>query len=161
VIYFLNGCSTQYYEPRVGKLPCTSWKANGFEVIVHAQNCCDCRCFLMVISRAARKYHRSNVPAWSPTRQGIPIVGTFHQLHPDHQRGSADLLDMHDCTLRLVAENTLRFQRVPANVVSMRAHTQIWEFSLHPTRAALTMFPCQYRVIAWASRPRVLGLIPD
>lgn len=39
VVYF-HGCSTQYYEPRVGRAAVHVLEANGFDLIVPPQNCC-------------------------------------------------------------------------------------------------------------------------
>ena len=39
VVYF-HGCSTQYYEPRIGKAAVQVLELNGFEVIIPKQNCC-------------------------------------------------------------------------------------------------------------------------
>src|SRR5512145_124828 len=76
VAYF-HGCSTQYYEPRVGKAAVHVLEALGFEVIVPRQNCCGLPLLSNGEFPAAKKYHESNVRSLAEyARRGIPIVGT-------------------------------------------------------------------------------------
>src|SRR3972149_4892303 len=58
VVYF-HGCSTQYYEPRVGKAAVRVLEANGYEVIVPPQNCCGLPLLSNGEFPASRPYHSS------------------------------------------------------------------------------------------------------
>ncbi len=60
VVYF-HGCSTQYYEPRVGQAAVQVLELNGFEVIVPPQNCCSLPLLSNGEFPAARRYHQSNI----------------------------------------------------------------------------------------------------
>lgn len=106
VVYF-HGCSTQYYEPRVGKATIYVLEANGCEVIVPRQNCCGLPLLSNGEFHAARKYHESNVRNLvGYAHQGIPIVGTSTSCTLTLKEEAPDLLDMHDEDTRLVAKNT-------------------------------------------------------
>src|SRR4030043_1845093 len=75
VVYF-HGCSTQYYEPRVGRAAIRVLEANGFEVIVPPQNCCGLPLLSNGEFQAARKYHKNNVRSLVKyVREGIPMFG--------------------------------------------------------------------------------------
>jgi glycerol-3-phosphate dehydrogenase subunit C len=80
VVYF-HGCSTQYYEPRVGRAAVRVLEANGFEVIVPPQNCCG----LPLLSNGEFPAARPGgvCPAGHPDRRHL------HELHPHAQRRSA------------------------------------------------------------------------
>jgi len=106
VLYF-HGCSTQYYEPWVGKAAIAVLEHNGFEVIIPEQNCCG----LPLISQGdfdgARRYAYSNLRKLVPwVRQGYRIVGTSTSciltLKHDYRR----ILNVQDEDARLVAEAT-------------------------------------------------------
>ncbi len=63
VVYFY-GCSTEYYEPRIGQAAVHVLEANGFEVIVPPQNCCGLPLLSNGEFDAARKYHENNIVIW-------------------------------------------------------------------------------------------------
>ena len=106
VVYF-HGCSTQYYEPRVGRAAVYVLEANGFEVIVPPQNCCGLPLLSNGEFPAARRYHESNVRNLAPyARQGIPIVGTSTSCTLTLKEEAPELLDMHDADTELVARMT-------------------------------------------------------
>ena len=109
VVYF-HGCSTQYYEPRVGRAAVGVLEANGFEVIIPPQNCCGLPLLSNGEFKAARQYHENNVRSLvAYARQGIPIVGTSTSCTLTLKEEAPELLDMHDADTRLVAENTYDF----------------------------------------------------
>ena len=109
VVYF-HGCSTQYYEPRVGRAAVQILEKNGFEVIVPHQNCCGLPLLSNGEFAAARRYHQSNVDSLVKyARQGIPIVGTSTSCTLTLKEEAPDLLDMHDKDTELVARNTFDF----------------------------------------------------
>jgi glycerol-3-phosphate dehydrogenase subunit C len=106
VVYF-HGCSTNYYEPRVGQAAVQVLERNGFEVILAEQGCCG----LPLLSNGAfadgRTYHRRNVARLAPyARRGIPIVGTSTSCTLTLKEEAPELLGMHDEETRLVASDT-------------------------------------------------------
>lgn len=106
VVYF-HGCSTQYYEPRVGRAAVRVLEANGFEVIVPKQNCCGLPLLSNGEFPAARRYHTSNVAQLIDyAKQGIPIVGTSTSCTLTLKEEAPELLDMYDEDTLLVARNT-------------------------------------------------------
>lgn len=158
VVYF-HGCSTQYYEPRVGKAAVKVLEANGFEVIVPPQNCCGLPLLSNGEFRAARKYHQSNVRRLvNYARLGIPIVGTSTSCILTLKEEAPDLLDMHDEATRLVAENTYDF-----NEFLLKLYNEgMLNLDLRPVGLDLPYhIPCQYRAHR-LGKPglEVLGLIP-
>jgi glycerol-3-phosphate dehydrogenase subunit C len=158
VVYF-HGCSTQYYEPRVGKAAVRVLEANGFEVIVPRQNCCGLPLLSNGEFRAARKYHQSNVRSLVEyTRQGIPIVGTSTSCTLTLKEEAPELLDMHDENTRLVAENVFDFNEFLMKLYDEGTLNQ--NFQPIPLELPYHV-PCQYRAHR-LGKPglEVLGLIP-
>lgn len=106
VVYF-HGCSTEYYEPRVGQAAIYVLEANGFEVIIPPQNCCGLPLLSNGEFKAARSYHQNNVRSLSRyAKQGIPIVGTSTSCTLTLKEEAPELLDMYDDDTHLVAANT-------------------------------------------------------
>jgi glycerol-3-phosphate dehydrogenase subunit C len=106
VVYF-HGCSTEYYEPRIGQAAIFVLEACGFEVIVPPQNCCGLPLLSNGEFAAARRYHTSNVHHLLPyARQGIPIVGTSTSCTLTLKEEAPELLDMYDPDTSLVAQQT-------------------------------------------------------
>ncbi|MDW8100192.1 MAG: anaerobic glycerol-3-phosphate dehydrogenase subunit C [Anaerolineae bacterium] len=106
ILYF-HGCSTQYYEPRVGKAAVAVLERNGFEVVLPDQNCCG----LPILSQGdfdgARRYGHSNLRKLAPwVRQGYLIVGTSTSCTLTLKHDYRAILDMDDEEARLVAEHT-------------------------------------------------------
>ena len=106
VVYF-HGCSTNYYEPRVGKAAVEVLERNGFEVILAKQGCCGLPLLSNGAFKDARGYHEYNLAQLLPyAQQGIPIVGTSTSCTLTLKEEAPELLGMHDTAARLVAENT-------------------------------------------------------
>jgi len=159
VVYF-HGCSTQFYEPRVGRAAVRVLEANGFEVIVPPQNCCGLPLLSNGEFTAARRYHTSNVHNLSGyVRQGIPIVGTSTSCTLTLKEEAPELLDMYDPDTQLVAENTYDFNEF------------LWQLLIEGTLRLdfrpipLTLgyhIPCQYRAHR-IGKPgmQLLSLIPE
>jgi len=106
VVYF-HGCSTNYYEPRVGKAAVEVLERNGFEVILAKQGCCGLPLLSNGAFKEARGYHEYNLGQLLPYAQrGIPIVGTSTSCTLTLKEEAPELLGMHDTAARLVAENT-------------------------------------------------------
>lgn len=106
VVYF-HGCSTNYYEPHVGRAAVAVLEHNGFEVIVPPQNCCGLPMLSNGEFGAARRYHESNIAALLPyARQGYPIIGTSTSCTLTLKEEAPELLGLHDEDARLIAEQT-------------------------------------------------------
>jgi glycerol-3-phosphate dehydrogenase subunit C len=159
VVYF-HGCSTQYYEPRIGKAAIQILEKNGFEVIVPRQNCCGLPLLSNGEFAAARRYHRSNVESLVKyARQGIPIVGTSTSCTLTLKEEAPDLLDMHDEDTELVAQSTYDFNEF----ILMLLEESSLNLELQPIPLKLPYHvPCQYRAHR-LGRPgaEVLDLIPQ
>ncbi len=106
VVYF-HGCSTNYYEPRVGQALVAVLEHNGIEVIVPEQNCCGLPMLSNGEFDAARRYHEGNVSKLIKyVRQGYDIVGTSTSCTLTLKDEAPELLDMMDEDTRLVAQHT-------------------------------------------------------
>jgi glycerol-3-phosphate dehydrogenase subunit C len=109
-VVFFHGCSTNYYEPRVGKAAVAVLEHNGIEVLVPAQNCCGLPLLSNGEFDAARLYHQSNVRKLAPlVKAGYDIVGTSTSCTLTLKEEAPELLDMYDADTRLVAEHTFDF----------------------------------------------------
>ncbi len=159
VVYF-HGCSTQYYEPRVGRAAVHVLEANGFEVIVPPQNCCGLPLLSNGEFAAARRYHQSNVRHLVDyAKQGIPIVGTSTSCTLTLKEEAPELLDMFDEDTQLVARNTYdinEFLLVLLGEGSLQT-------DLKPIPLTLSYHaPCQYRAHRLGKLAlEVLDLIPS
>ncbi|OGO13809.1 MAG: sn-glycerol-3-phosphate dehydrogenase subunit C [Chloroflexi bacterium RBG_16_47_49] len=158
VVYF-HGCSTQYYEPRVGRAAIHVLEANGFEVIVPRQNCCGLPLLSNGEFGAARKYHANNVKSLvNYARQGVPIVGTSTSCTLTLKEEAPDLLEMHDMDARLVAECTYDFNEF----LSLLLDEGSLNLNFNPIPLTLGYhIPCQYRSHRIGNPGRqILNLIP-
>jgi glycerol-3-phosphate dehydrogenase subunit C len=142
-VAFFHGCSTQYYEPRIGRAAVRVLEANGFEVIIPRQNCCGLPLLSNGEFTAARRYHQSNVRHMVEyPRQGIPIVGTSTSCTLTLKEEAPDLLDMHDEDTRLVAEGTYDFNEFLVKL--LEEGTLRTDFQPIPLNLGYHV-PCQYR----------------
>jgi len=159
VVYF-HGCSTQYYEPRVGRAAVQVLEANGFEVIVPPQNCCGLPLLSNGEFKAARRYHQTNVRHLAPyARKGIPIIGTSTSCTLTLKEEAPELLDMTDEDTLLVAENVYDFNEYLLMLYQ--------EGKLNTSFQSIPItlgyhIPCQYRAHR-IGKPglEILELIPD
>lgn len=158
VVYF-HGCSTQFYEPRVGRAAVRVLEANGFEVISPPQNCCGLPLLSNGEFPAARQLHTHNVRNMVEyARQGIPIVGTSTSCTLTLKEEAPELLEMHDPDTRLVAQNTFDFNEFLLLLLE-RGELRL---DLQPIPLNLPYHaPCQYRAHG-LGRPavEVMDLIP-
>jgi glycerol-3-phosphate dehydrogenase subunit C len=142
VVYF-HGCSTQYYEPRIGRAAVRVLEANGFEVIVPKQNCCGLPLLSNGEFKAARRYHESNVRSLvAYARLGIPIVGASTSCTLTLKEEAPELLDMYDEDTLLVAKHTYDFNEFLLELLEEGTLNQ--EFRPIPHRLGYHI-PCQYR----------------
>jgi len=158
VVYF-HGCSTQFYEPRVGRAAINVLEANGFEVIIPPQNCCGLPLLSNGEFPAARQFHENNVRHLVEyARQGIPIVGTSTSCTLTLKEEAPELLDMYDADSMLVAEQVYDFNEFILKLIDEGTLDR----DLQPIALDLPYHaPCQYRAHR-LGRPavEVMDLIP-
>lgn len=159
VVYF-HGCSTQYYEPRVGRAAVQVLEANGFEVIIPSQNCCGLPLLSNGEFRAAHKYHENNVRSLAKyARLGIPIVGTSTSCTLTLKEEAPELLDMHDEDTQLIARSTYDFNEF----LLLLNNEGTLNINFLPISLRLGYhIPCQYRAHR-IGKPgiQLLNLIPE
>lgn len=156
VVYF-HGCSTEYYEPRIGKAAVHVLEKLGFEVIVPQQNCCGLPLLSNGEFTAARKYHENNVRSLVQYAQrGIPIIGTSTSCTLTLKEEAPELLDMEDKDTHLVAKSTFDFNEFVLPILQIKPPA----FKHLPFRLPYHI-PCQYRAHR-LGKPglEVLDLIP-
>jgi glycerol-3-phosphate dehydrogenase subunit C len=159
VVYF-HGCSTQYYEPRVGRAFVHVLEANGFEVIIPPQNCCGLPLLSNGEFAAARRYHTSNVRHLvGYAKHGIPIVGTSTSCTLTLKEEAPELLDMHDEDTRLVARQIFDANEFLLDLLAEgRLRTDFKSIPLTLGYHA----PCQYRAHRLGKLALdILDLVPD
>ena len=106
VAYF-TGCSTAWYEARVGRAAVGVLEKLGFRVLVPEQNCCGLPLLSNGEFPAARKYHRRNVEKLiGLAERGIPIVGTSTSCTLTLKEEAPELLDAHAPDETAVAAST-------------------------------------------------------
>ena len=159
VVYF-HGCSTQYYEPRIGRAAVRVLEALGFEVLIPRQNCCGLPLLSNGEFSAAKKLHRQNVNNLVDyARQGIPIIGTSTSCTLTLKEEAPELLDMHDEATTIVARQTFDFNEF---VLALFENGQL-ENKFNPITLRLPYHvPCQYKAHR-LGRPglELLGLVPE
>ena len=159
VVYF-HGCSTQYYEPRVGRAAVNVLEANGFEVIVPPQNCCGLPLLSNGEFTAARRYHSSNVRKLVDfARKGIPIVGTSTSCTLTLKEEAPELLDMYDEDTMLVARQTYDLNEF----LLLLLDDDRLNLEMRPVPLNLPYHvPCQYRAHRIGNPGvEILNLIPE
>ncbi len=159
IVYF-HGCSTQYYEPRVGRAAVHVLEANGYEVLLPRQNCCGLPLLSNGEFPAARKYHTNNVRHLVDyARKGIPIIGTSTSCTLTLKEEAPELLDMHDEDTELVARMTFDFNEFLLNLLAEGSLKR--DFKSIPITLGYHI-PCQYRGHR-LGKPglELLNLVPD
>lgn len=106
VVYF-HGCSTNYYEPRVGKAAVAVLEHNGYEVVVPKQNCCGLPMLSNAEFDAARSYAHYNIESLVEfARAGYKIVGTSTSCTLSLKSDYLHILDINTEDARLVSQQT-------------------------------------------------------
>jgi glycerol-3-phosphate dehydrogenase subunit C len=106
VAYF-HGCSTNYYEPGVGRMVVAVLEHNRFRVAVPRQDCCGLPLQSNGNFDAARKYVRRLASALAPyARAGVPIVTNSTSCGLMLKREAREILEVDDEEVRLVGEHT-------------------------------------------------------
>ena len=159
VAYF-HGCSTEYYEPRIGRAAVHVLEANGFEVLVPPQNCCGLPLLSNGEFKAAHRYHENNVRHLVEyARKGIPIVGTSTSCILTLKEEAPELLDMRDEESMLVADNTFDINEF----LMILAEQGRLNLNFNPIPMSLGYhIPCQYRAHR-LGKPglEVLRMVPE
>ncbi len=159
VVYF-HGCSTQYYEPRIGRAAIRVLEANGFEVIVPTQNCCGLPLLSNGEFGAAHRYHTSNVTHLvGYAKLGIPIVGTSTSCTLTLKEEAPELLDLYDEDTQLVANGTYDINEF---LLTLYAQGSL-KTDLRPINLDLGYHaPCQYRAHRLGNLAmEIMDLIPE
>jgi glycerol-3-phosphate dehydrogenase subunit C len=96
VVYF-HGCSTNYYEPWVGKAAVAVLEHNGYEVIVPPQNCCGLPMLNNGDLPPAQGLFRANLAKLLPyADQDLPIVGTSISCVLVLREEASEMLDIEN-----------------------------------------------------------------
>ncbi len=116
VVYF-HGCSTNTYEPHIGKLAVAVLEHIGFVVEVPPQTCCGLPAQSNGDFKAARRYARTNIKHLAPyARRGIPIVGTSASCMTAIKGDYEHVLGLTDEDARIVAAHTYDFMEFLAKL---------------------------------------------
>jgi glycerol-3-phosphate dehydrogenase subunit C len=106
VVYF-HGCSTNYFEPKLGEMTVAVLEHNGFRVIVPPQGCCGLPLQSNGIFEAGRGYIRRLVAHLVPyARKGDVIVATSTSCGLMLKREAIEILGVQDEDLRVVSTQT-------------------------------------------------------
>jgi len=109
VVYF-HGCSTNYYEPRVGQAAVKVLRLNGCKVSVAEQNCCGLPLQSNGELEAARAYAQANLEKLAPyVREGYVIVGTSTSCTLALKHEYRAVLGLHSAEADLIAGATYDF----------------------------------------------------
>jgi glycerol-3-phosphate dehydrogenase subunit C len=159
VVYF-HGCSTEYYEPRVGQAVIDVLERNGFEVIVPPQKCCG----LPLLSNGefgpAQELYEANIRNLVPyVKQGYVIVGTSTSCTLTLIEEAPELLGYSSPDAALIQANTYDFNDF---LMQLHAAGQLDVRDLRDIPLTLVYhMPCQYKAHR-IGRPgsELLHLIP-
>ncbi len=106
VVYF-HGCSTNYFEPRLGEMTVAVLQHNGVDVIVPPQDCCGLPLQSNGAFEDARRYVRRLVSRLAPhARRGLDIVSTSTSCGLMLKREAHEILGVDDEDLKLVSSRT-------------------------------------------------------
>lgn len=108
VVYF-HGCSTNYFEPRLGKMTVDVLEHNGFHVVVPPQGCCGLPLQSNGLFDDARTTVKRLVSHLAPyAHRGLDIVATSTSCGLMLKREAIEILDLEDDEdLRAVSERTV------------------------------------------------------
>jgi glycerol-3-phosphate dehydrogenase subunit C len=104
VVYF-HGCSTNYFEPRLGEMAVAVLEHNGYRVIVPDQGCCGLPLQSNGLFDSARDYVRKLAKALAPyARAGHDIVATSTSCGLMLKREAREILGVDDADLDAVSD---------------------------------------------------------
>lgn len=160
VVYF-HGCSTEYFEARVGKAAVQVLEANGFELLVPPQNCCGLPLLSNGEFAAAQACHESNIRHLIDyVKQGYVIVGTSTSCTLTLKEEAPELLGYYTEESQLLAANTYDIHEFLQHLLDAG---ELKTDGLRPIPLRLAYHPpCQYRAHRMG-RPSVeiMELIPE
>jgi glycerol-3-phosphate dehydrogenase subunit C len=106
VVYF-HGCSSNYYEPHVGKAAIAVLEHHGYEVLMPGQVCCGLPLLSNAEFEAARVNAHKNIRSLARyARRGLPIVGTSTSCTLTLKSDYIHILDIHTPEALLVSQHT-------------------------------------------------------
>ncbi len=106
IVYF-HGCSTNYFEPRVGQMTIAVLEHNGFQVEVPRQGCCGLPLQSNGLYPAAREYIRRLTAQLSePGLAGLDVVATSTSCGLMVKREAIEILGVEDRPLHALAART-------------------------------------------------------
>jgi glycerol-3-phosphate dehydrogenase subunit C len=106
VVYF-HGCSTNYYEPHVGKAAVAVLEHNGYEVEIPPQVCCGLPMLSNAEFDAARSNAYKNIKSLVKyAKAGYKIVGTSTSCSLSLKSDYLHILDIDTEDAHLVSQNT-------------------------------------------------------
>jgi glycerol-3-phosphate dehydrogenase subunit C len=107
-VVFFHGCSTNYYEPRLGEMTVAVLEHNGIRALVPPQGCCGLPLQSNGLLDDARRYVRKLAGNLAPyARRGYPIVATSTSCGLMLKREAMEMLDLEgDEDLRTVSSHT-------------------------------------------------------
>ena len=145
VVYF-HGCSTNYYEPRVGQAAVRVLRLNGCKVSVAEQNCCGLPLQSNGEFDAARAYAQANLRKLAPyVRAGYVIVGTSTSCTLTFKHEYRSVLGMQSEEADLVAANTYDFFEF---LEKLEAEGKLKAGFRHMPERIVYHAPCQFRTHA-------------
>jgi len=104
---YFHGCSTNYFEPGLGRKAVAVLAHNGCRVVLPRQECCGLPLQSNGIFDAARSYVRRLTAGLAPyARQGYPIVATSTSCGLMLKREAVEILGVEDDDLRAVSGQT-------------------------------------------------------
>jgi glycerol-3-phosphate dehydrogenase subunit C len=105
VVYF-HGCSTNYFEPRLGEMTVAVLEHNGYGVIVPRQGCCGLPLQSNGLFDDARSYVRKLAASLAPyARSGYDIVSTSTSCSLMLKREAREILDLDEPDVDVVSEH--------------------------------------------------------
>ncbi|MGH9247625.1 MAG: anaerobic glycerol-3-phosphate dehydrogenase subunit C [Acidimicrobiales bacterium] len=159
VVYF-HGCSTDWFEPRLGRMTVAVLERNGFRVEVPKQDCCGLPLQSNGIFDAARSAVQRLVDRLVPyARQGLPIVATSTSCGLMLKREAHEILGLDDRDLHLVSEH---LYDICEFLLGLHDRGEL-DTNFRPVPRTVTYHaPCQQRSHGIGS-PAVdlLGLVPE
>ncbi|MGH9168492.1 MAG: anaerobic glycerol-3-phosphate dehydrogenase subunit C, partial [Acidimicrobiia bacterium] len=106
VVYF-HGCSTNYYDPRLGEMAVAVLEHNGLGVVVPRQGCCGLPLQSNGAFAPARRYVRRLAARLAPHAQaGMDIVATSTSCGLMLKREAREILEVDHADLDVVSERT-------------------------------------------------------
>ncbi len=143
VVAYFHGCSTNYYEPELGRTAIAVLEKLGCHVILPPQRCCGLPLQSNGLFAAARRHARTNIRLLLPfVEAGIPIVGTSTSCTLALKHDYRTILGIEGEDAESLALNTFDI----FEFIEMRLGEALDRAELSPIEAtALYHAPCQLK----------------